>query len=457
VLLKKMRVLLINQYYPPDTAATGQLLADVANGLTQSGHEVHVLCSKGGYDGCKIETKKTGSSAFLSNSCDYDSHKPGKIHIHRICATSFGHRKLSGRLIDYFSFFIMATIKAIRLPKMDICMTMTTPPYISITGYFLKRLFGTRLVLWIMDLYPDIAVAYGAIKNKGLIHRGLTRLKKKIYHEASAIISIGELMTEKLEAAGAERNKIVTIDNWWPAENIMRLRHNHSAWEKYPNSSKKITIMYCGNYGPGHDLSTLIEAMQKEHIVNSVRILFVSNQKGRQRFKKLISRFDLTDVELLESVSLEELPDMLERGDIHLVSQSYKTEGLMVPSKLYGIMAMGKAIIFVGSINTEAAKIISQSGCGFIITPRGVEQARKALWKLTSDKELRISMGKQGRRYYEDYFGLNRSANRIIEVLEILILQNTTSYLNPTEQHRDDCCDASTLPAIQPNPLRRRS
>lgn len=201
-----MRVLLINQFYIPDTAATGQLLADVAEGLASEGHEVHVLCSRRRYGG--------GREAFAANEAVEG------IHVHRVGATGFGRGRLLGRLFDYLSFYILAAVKALRLPRMDVCVALTTPPFIALIGVLLRWFRRTKLVIWTMDLYPDVAVAFGVLEDRCLLCRLLARLSRRIYKSCSGIISLGEVMAQRLVKAGAPQDRITVVHNWVPREPV---------------------------------------------------------------------------------------------------------------------------------------------------------------------------------------------------------------------------------------------
>jgi len=202
--VKPMRILLINQFYKPDVAATGQLLADLAEGLAKKGHRVHMLCNRHAYNG--------NGMVFPSREII------NGVYVHRVGATGFGRTKKFGRIADYLSFYIFAFWKALLLPKMDVCVCLTTPPFIALVGLMLRKLKGTKLVFWTMDLYPEVAVAYGVIKPGQFLHRFFSRLSRKLYNEATCIISLGEVMTQRLVGAGADPQKIETVHNWVPGE-----------------------------------------------------------------------------------------------------------------------------------------------------------------------------------------------------------------------------------------------
>lgn len=201
-----MRILFLNQYYIPDVAATGQLLADVAEEMAAQGNEVHVICSRRMYCG--------GSNGLASRECIRG------VHVHRVGATGFGRGRAVGRLLDWWSFYVLAMWRALRLKRMDVCVALTTPPFISLIGLVLSKFRGTRSVIWVMDLYPEIAVAYGVLSRRGLVHRFLAWLNRILYRNASAVISLGEVMTERLTSLGAANSTVHTVHNWVPKEAV---------------------------------------------------------------------------------------------------------------------------------------------------------------------------------------------------------------------------------------------
>jgi len=199
-----MRILFLNQYYVPDVAATGQLLADVAEELASQGHEVHVVCSRRTYGG--------GTQAFPRHDVAHG------VHVHRVRATGFGRDRAIGRIVDYLSFYVLATWRALRLAKMDVCVALTTPPFIALIGLMLQALRGTKVVVWTMDVYPEVAVAYDVLSEKSLLYRVLAWVSRRIYKAAGVVVALGEVMAERLAEAGVPYEKIVVVHNWEPGE-----------------------------------------------------------------------------------------------------------------------------------------------------------------------------------------------------------------------------------------------
>jgi putative colanic acid biosynthesis glycosyltransferase WcaI len=201
-----MRVLLLNQFYKPDVAATGQLLADVAEKLAECGHEVDVIYSRRRYDGAAW-------SAAAVETVE-------GVHIYRVRTTGFGRHRLAGRALDYLSFYVSAAWRALLLPRPDVCVALTTPPFIAVVAWGLSKLRRTRSVLWVMDVYPEIAAAYGVLQKKSLLYRLFARLNRVLYRNATAVISLGEVMTQRLVATGVPGDRLYTVHNWTPGEAV---------------------------------------------------------------------------------------------------------------------------------------------------------------------------------------------------------------------------------------------
>jgi glycosyltransferase involved in cell wall biosynthesis len=396
-----MRILLLNQFYPPDTASTGQHLADVAEALARAGHDVHVVCSRRAYGG--------GAARYPAEE------RAAGVRVHRVAATGFGRTTLSGRLADYASFYALAAAKAAALPAADVCVALTTPPFIGVAGLLLSVLRGTRLVLWSMDVYPEVAVAYGVVRAGGAVHGLLCGIARALYHRAAAIISLGPVMTRRLVRAGADPARIAEVDIWVPREAVRFIPPRRPSGT--PDAGgRPVTVMYSGNMGLGHDLATAVRAIAALP-ARSVRALFVGEGKGRPGVERLVAELGLGCVEFAPPRPLAELSEGLAAGDVHLVSQRPETEGLIVPCKLYGVLAAGRPVVFIGPEDCELADVVRRSGAGAIVPPGDVPAAARALRRLLDDPQLRLRAGRKARAFYERNFGRQRSVAKVVDVI----------------------------------------
>ena len=181
-----------------------------------------------------------------------------------------------------------------------------------------------------------------------------------------------------------------------------------------------VKILYCGNLGLGHELETIIYAVHRlDHEVN-LKLVFAGNGKAKDYLKKLTRHLQLENIEFASPVPLYQLSDLLASGDIHFISQKMGTQGLLVPSKIYGILSIGRPVLFIGPFDCEVASIIVRSGAGIIVQPGDIDGVVKALKCLILNQDIRMAMGLNGKEYYKKYFGRERSVSRIIKVIESL-------------------------------------
>jgi colanic acid biosynthesis glycosyl transferase WcaI len=181
-----------------------------------------------------------------------------------------------------------------------------------------------------------------------------------------------------------------------------------------------ITMLYSGNIGLGHDFETIIRSVHKLSGQMNLRVLFVGDGKGKKLLIELIAKLDLNNFKFRSPVPVNRLPHLLALGDIHIVTQKLGTQGLIVPSKIYAILAVGRPTLFVGPQDCEPAIILRESRSGIVVTPGDIDGTADNIRRLVSDHQLRRTMGKLAREYYENNFGRDRSLSRIIKTVEAI-------------------------------------
>ncbi len=181
-----------------------------------------------------------------------------------------------------------------------------------------------------------------------------------------------------------------------------------------------LTLLYSGNLGLGHDLETVIHAIAQLNGQSSLKAVFVGEGKAKRKLQDQVKELKLDKVEFRPPVPLYKLSSLLLEGDIHLVSQKVGTQGLIVPSKIYGILAAGRPSLFIGPPDCEPAIIVKNSRSGFVIPPGDVAGTIDAMNHLIFDKDLRVEMGKRAKIYYHEHFGRQKSISSIIDAIEAL-------------------------------------
>lgn len=405
------RILLLNQFYPPDTAAVAQLLGDLAIGLQSRGHEIHVVCSQRTYN---RGTARHKAEDVLDG-----------VHVHRVACTGFGRNTFLSQILDYCFFYVSAALRSFQLPRMDACVCLTTPPYIGIIGHCLQKRRGTPFALWMMDLFDEALVRFGLIPENGLVHRCLSRISRHLYRNSASIVSLGKNMTERLERTGADPGQIHTVHNWMPNEVVQAIPPDGSKARKQWNLHET-TLMYSGNMGLGHELDTLVQAAAMAFQKIPFSLLLVGNGRMRVSLEDRCKTMGLGNVQFHPPQPLEDLSDCLAAGDIHFVGQGPGRLGVSVPSKVYGILSVGRPVLFIGPEDCEAATLIKQCKCGMVVPPGDVNTAADALLQLLQDAPMRATMARNAKSFYQAHLGRDRSVSRIISVIESMMLSSET-------------------------------
>ena len=181
------------------------------------------------------------------------------------------------------------------------------------------------------------------------------------------------------------------------------------------------TLLYSGNLGIGQDLTTVLRAVARFNGDMDLHILIVGGGKGLAYTKQLAADLQLRNVEFGEPVPLYKLAELLASGDIHIICQKRGTEGLLVPSKIYGTLVAGRPSLFVGPHDCEVSRIVRDSRSGFVVEPGDVEGVSNALTSLVLSSTLREKMGENAREYYRLHFGRKQSVAKIISVIERVV------------------------------------
>ena len=382
-----MRILIINQFFWPDTAATGQLLSDLTRVVDPENHVVTVFCGAAQYG-----SVNTGS--------------PPPVEIVRFGRIDFSRVRLR-RLFSYGSFFLGAAVRAVRTPKPDIVLTLTTPPLISLLGTLVKQLRGVRHFVWEMDLYPDIAVDLRVLRPRSLTTKLIGWLADFSRKRADGIIALGEDMKARLVARGISEEKIVVAENWADGDEIT----------PHPFQDGPLVVHYSGTLGLAHEQHTVREGMRRLRGNRSFRFLFVGGGACHPVLEQFCRTHDVDTAEFRPYTKRSDLSANLAEGHVGLVTQIPQTLGSIVPSKIYGIMAAGRPILFIGPRESTPARIIQQHGCGWHIDPGDSDSLVRLLQQLERNRDLVQKAGARARDAFEKHYEKSLGAGRLLSIL----------------------------------------
>jgi len=395
-----MKVLLLNQFFHPDLCATSQLATDLAQDLASAGIQVTALASRGTYLGGERLPAR-------------DRHEG--VAIVRVAATSLGKRTVLHRAVDYASFYVSSAAALAALPRHDVVVALTTPPLIAAAGLVAKALKGSRLVCWVQDLYPEIAIAFGALSPRSIATRGMAAVSRAVLRRSDAVVALGDEMRSRCIAAGAAPERTSVIPNWADAGGVRPVPHASNALRTAVAGDARMVAMYSGNMGRVHDLETLLGAARL--LRDRSEIAFVFAGDGAKRGQVEAAARELPNVRLAPYQPRERLSESLSAGDVHLVTLTSEVEGLAEPSKLYGIMAAGRPAVFVGPRRAEVARTIEREGCGRLVANGDATGLAAALLALAADPGACAEMGARARSALEQRYQRAVATRRFAELL----------------------------------------
>jgi len=386
------RILFINQYYWPDHASTAQHLTDLAEALAVQGFECHVLCGRG-----KYKPKPGGDPPPPAWEVRHG------VTIHRVWASSLGRRSVVARMTDYLSYYAGAALKTLALPRFDAVVTLTTPPLIGLVGSVAKKIKGSKHIIWSMDLHPDASIALKAPKPPGRLFRVFQWLSDGVVRSADRVVALGPYMAERLRSKGTKPGRIVEIPVWNRRDEIQPLPRAGHPLRAELGLADKVVAMYSGNLGLAHTFDEFLEAARRLRHRSDLAFLFVG---GGPRLKEVIAAKEADQLEnllILDYFPREQLRFSLSVADLHLISMRAAMTGIVVPGKLYGIMASGRPALFVGPRACESARTILEADCGAVVAEGDVDHLVRTLELWADHPELREAMGQRGRHYFLEH------------------------------------------------------
>jgi glycosyltransferase involved in cell wall biosynthesis len=396
------RLIFINRYFHPDQSATSRLLSDLAFALANAGHDILILTSRQRYD-------------------DPDARLPaseirGKIKVHRLAGTRFGRRKLLGRSIDYLSFYVSMAAALLKLARGgDTIVSMTDPPMLGLVAGPIARLKGCRVVNWLQDLYPEVALAVGTPLLRPILAKVIQGLRDRSLRAADCNVVIAPAMAERVLSLGVKNERV--IHNWVDDQAIVPIPAHENRFRQQWDLEDKFVVGYSGNLGRVHDIDTILRASAE---LVDCQIVFLCIGGGAQydALKWTAEKRGLTQLfRFMPYQSEADLPYSLSAADVHWLSHKPEFEGLLFPSKFYGIAAVGRPIIAITSRQSELASLVSEHQCGLAIEQGDGTSLALELKRLQAAPEICLAMGAHARAMLTDRFTRVQAINAWAQVL----------------------------------------
>lgn len=380
-------IIFVNRFFWPDHSATAQILSDVAQHLAQSGFRVRITTSRMLY---------SEPSQVLAKTENWEG-----VEVSRIWTTRFGRPNLLGRALDYLTFYASAFFSVLRhADKNSIVISKTDPPLIGVPIGLAARLKRAKRGNWFQDIYPEVAVASG-MKLPSFVFRLLKWMRRRSIDKGAINVAIGDLMAAKLKRETAP-SKITVIPNF---ADDKALNPDPSGWRNLRKgwgfSDSDFVVGYSGNLGRAHDVQTLLGAAECLQDDARIKFLFVGGGHQRRLVEDACAQRGLSKIYFRPYQPRDSIALSLSVPDLHWISLKPAFEGLIVPSKLYGIAAVGRPVLMIGSRDGEIAQLVEKYGFGSTVMPGDVKAAVSEISRLSLPSESLREMKQNARNFVD--------------------------------------------------------
>jgi colanic acid biosynthesis glycosyl transferase WcaI len=404
-----MRLTIVNQFYVPDISPTAHLSASLAEDRARRGDEVTVIASRGGY---------------ISDSDAVRDERERNPSIHRVWTPQLGKGNILYRCTDYLSFYISAVWKVLRLPRQDVIISLTTPPFIIWTAIFHRLLHPrTKIVLWCMDCYPEVAERAGKLRKDGLAARLMRAMNRAIFRRLDHLICLDTAMAELLmsQYSPGEKNLPVTIIPNWEQASFFPGDAEHEPWAKAGELGldNRFVVLYLGNMGYGHDFATVLDAAE-QLVDEPIIFLFIGGGSLLEPTTELVRQRGISNVIMHAYIPKDQTPGVMSVVDCTLITLRDDMLGVMSPSKLHSNLAMGLPVIYVGPVKSNVDDAIQRFDCGVSVRHGDVDGLVAAVRKFTADNDRDSAMRHKARAAFDGAYCDTQTLPQFEQVLNSL-------------------------------------
>jgi len=395
-----MRLLVLNQYFHPDVAATGQLLTELCVDLARS-HEVWVITGFPSYDPLESRRRRLLAREDVAG-----------VRVLRVYTWRGSRKTLLSRAAIYATFLLSAFLVGLFAPRPDVLMTWTDPPFLPLVGWMIAALRRLPLVIVVQDVYPEVAVRLGVLRHPVWILVGNTLLGWPL-RRAARVVAISEGMKRRLREKGVPEENIVVIPNWADGRTIVP-RAKANPFSRAHGLDRAFVVLHSGNVGLTQDFDTLLRGAE---YLGDTRIVIIGDGAYKRHLQEAVLERGLTNVLFLPYQPREHLAYSLASADVAVIVLKPGLEGYVEPSKVYAIMASGRPFVAAIGSESEVARIAREHECGVIVPPGHPQALADALRALQADPSERVRLGRNGREALQRFYDRSLAVCRYDQML----------------------------------------
>ncbi|AFZ02028.1 glycosyltransferase family 4 protein [Calothrix sp. PCC 6303] len=417
-----IRLCVITQFFPPDYAATGQLVEELVKNLGFLGIDIEVFTSQPGY------AFKTANAPGVEQF--------GRVRIQRSRTAQLWIGRIRGKAVNGILYTFRSALHLFRVRnRNNILLVTTAPPFLPLLGYLARLLFRIPYICVLYDLYPDIAIALGVLPKHHWLAKFWQNLNCRIWRNASGIVVLSPAMRRQILMSCPEiSDKVSVIHSWSDPDWIVPIakQENWFAWKH--NLVTKFTVLYSGNLGRCHDMDTILAAA-KELRDEAIQFVCIGSGAKRDQLIQEVKELGLDNFMFLPYQDKHVLPYSLTACDLSLVTVDERTENLVTPSKLYSALASERPIAAICCQDSYLRELIQEADCGVAFENGDSSGLSQFIRLLSRDRQLAERMGKSGRQYLRSHFTPKIISKQYLDVLRRAISSEDTRTVS--QSHTD--------------------
>ena len=375
-------------------------MGDLAADLAAAGHRITVFTTTPHYNpdaGAEASQPRTPVWGFLLQRSDYRG-----MRVYHAWMPRKGRNVLM-RLIAWTWFHLVSTFAAVLLARRADAILAPSPPLtVGVSAWVLGIIRSVPFVYNVQEIYPDIAINLGALKNRVAI-RAMLALERFVYQRARIVTVIAPRMRERLIEKGVPSAKVVVIPNFVDLDDLSP-RPKDNAFSREFNVHDKFVVSYAGNLGPAQGLECFVDAAARLRDLPQVRLLLVGDGILAEPLRARAAALGLDNLAVIPYQPYSRVPDIYGASDLTVVAQARATGSDAIPSKVYRIMACERPIVAATDAHSDLAQLISASGAGVVVTPESAAELASAVRSAVSDPTLWQARAVAGQRYVRAHY-----------------------------------------------------
>ena len=389
-------VLILSLVFPPDSVSTAEIMADLALDLKELGHSVTVLTTVPHYNADAAAEQRQPLMPYWGRLLRRSSYHGIPVYHAAIRAKT---PSILERVMGWFGFHAVSTIAGlVTVPKPDVIVVPSPPLSIGLSAWIIGALRGARFIYNVQEIYPDIAVKLGALKNPRAI-RALEALERFVYRRAAVVTVIASRMRQRLLEKGVPPAKVRVIPNFVDLERLAPVPKANE-FSRRLQLQDVFSVTYAGNMGPAQGLDIVLDAARLMLPGGpAVRFVLIGEGTLRSRLTTEAAALPGSVVSVLPYQPNSMMPQIYSASDVCLVPQAAATGSDAIPSKVYRIMASARPIIAVTEDGSDLATLVRDAQCGVIVAPDDAAALAEVVQGAARAPELWREMGARGRAH----------------------------------------------------------